>query len=540
MISIIVPVAERHKKFLKRCLLSLLDQDYDDWEAIVVFDGFEGSLPIDDWRIRSVSTDSPSGAAVARNLGRESANGELLYFFDADCTLFPGMLTLMSERLKKKNVDFVYSGYRFNVPGTMNVYPSRPFDPYLLESMNYISTMSLMKEEVFDSIDGFRPELKYFQDWDFWLRAVRKGFNGFFLKDPAFETEPSDQDSISGSSEFSFRDKILHIESLNKLPSRDICVTTLAAPVQAIERAKILNARYLGSHHGSQLVQSPAMFDMGFRAVVLMGLFPENIDGHMSMFARGAKKIVCWIGTDVWQLRNRFNWENIKLLNEKYFSQIDHHFCNSPDLQEELREVGVEAEVLYQPLTETVRHYKIPEKKIISAYFSENHPLHNKWFLQDIAQSMPDVEFKFYGGGFESVFEKNVEYVGWRPIDEIVKASRVHLRLTGHDGFPHTPIYHLLGGRRVVCNFPLKFAQYVNAVPNQENWEHLKPVVIQELRRALASEPFTKEEVSDIRKYYYDLTDSAHFIKRIREVIDAKDFSGDADVQSGELSAKFY
>lgn len=521
-ISIIIPVAERHEKFLKRCLLSILDQDHDDLEVIVSYDGFKKPLPVEDERIKCISSESPCGASAARNSGREEACGELLYFLDADCTLFPGMLSLMHDKMISEKVDFVYSGYRFNVPGTMNVYPSRPFDPYLLESMNYISTMTLMRREVFDTVAGFDEDLPYFQDWDFWLRAVRDyQFVGFFLKDPAFETEPSDEDSISGSSEYSFRDKVLHIEKKHNIKSRDLCVTTLAAPVQAIARSKILDARYLGTHHGSQLYQTPGMYDIGYKAVLLMGFFPENLHGHMQAFSKGAKKILCWIGTDVWQLRNKFNWENIKMIKETYLSQVDHQFSNSPELQEELAELGIETEVLYQPLTETVKPTKLPKRKIVSAYFNENHPLHNKWFLQDIAQSMPDVKFRFYGSGFEKVIENNVEYCGWASIQDIVKSCRVHLRLTGHDGFPHTPIYHLLGGRRVVCNFPLKYSETINAIPTQDNWEHLKTIVIAKLREALSDDQFTDEQQQEINDYYFSLTDKDKYIKRIYELVDA-------------------
>ena len=72
------------------------------------------------------------------------------------------MLTLIADRFNEDDsIDFIYSGYRFN-HDTLNVYPSRPFDPYLLESFNYISTMSPMKRKVFSKVGGFREDLPYF------------------------------------------------------------------------------------------------------------------------------------------------------------------------------------------------------------------------------------------------------------------------------------------------------------------------------------------------------------------------------------------
>ena len=90
--------------------------------------------------------------------------------------------------------------------------------------------------------------------------------------------------------------------------------------------------------------------------------------------------------------------------------------------------------------------------------------------------------------------------MGWRPIQEIVKNCHMHLRLTGHDGYPHTPIYHLLGGRRVLCNFPLQYAEFIPYIPSQNNWEQLKPMVIEHIRKNIKKPPEFK--IDEVRKFY--------------------------------------
>ena len=507
--SIIVPLAKKDKRYLKRCLLSLQDQDYENYEVIVVCDGFKHELPIEDDRFSIYSTDKQHGASYVRNFGAKKAKGKLYLFFDADCVLFPGMLSLVKDKFDKENCDFVYGGYRYN-HATLSVYPSRPFDPWLIESMNYISTMSPMKKQVFERVGGFNEDLPYFQDWDFFLRAVKEHhFKGYFLKDFMFQTEVPNRKSISGGLTHKWREKCLRLERLHDLPSRDICVTTLSAPYQAAERAKVLNARYVGAHSGSNLVQLPSQFDFGAKAVILQGFFPMAVEDHMSVFPKDSLKIINWIGTDVWQLRNKFTWESIKLIKERYLSQIDLQFCNSRVLQEELKELGIHAEVVYQPLTEEIKAPPKAPHKTISAYFSKGHPVHNEFFLKDLAASMPDYNFVFFGTGLNNKQSGNVRYVGWRPIQEAIDMTTLHLRITSHDGFPHTPIYMLMGGRKVICNFPLEYADYIPDVPCEASWEAMKTTLINRIRESI-DKPLAYD-VKECQDYYKDLCNSHRY-----------------------------
>lgn len=80
MVSIIVP-AYNSELFLERCLHSILEQTYTDFECIVVDDGSEDrSLDIasDFLRLDSrykVISQNHSGVSASRNKGIESAGG---------------------------------------------------------------------------------------------------------------------------------------------------------------------------------------------------------------------------------------------------------------------------------------------------------------------------------------------------------------------------------------------------------------------------------------------------------------------------------
>ena len=87
--SIIIPVYNA-ERYLHQCIESVIAQTFKDWEMILVNDGSkDGSLAIcqeytsKDSRIRVI--DKPNGGpSSARNRGLDEAQGEYVYFMDAD------------------------------------------------------------------------------------------------------------------------------------------------------------------------------------------------------------------------------------------------------------------------------------------------------------------------------------------------------------------------------------------------------------------------------------------------------------------------
>lgn len=89
VVSVIIPVYNA-KKFLCRCLDSVLGQSYGDIEVVAVNDGStDGSYDVlksyagNDGRLRIVN-QANGGVAVARNTGLANATGEYVLFVDAD------------------------------------------------------------------------------------------------------------------------------------------------------------------------------------------------------------------------------------------------------------------------------------------------------------------------------------------------------------------------------------------------------------------------------------------------------------------------
>ncbi len=113
LVSIIVPVYNTPEGVLRRCLHSLLVQDYRDIELVVVDDGsnldcvavLEDVLTSES-RARIIA-GGHKGVSHARNVGMEAAEGEWVAFSDADDEVDP---RFVSEALKvalAEGVDFV-------------------------------------------------------------------------------------------------------------------------------------------------------------------------------------------------------------------------------------------------------------------------------------------------------------------------------------------------------------------------------------------------------------------------------------------------
>lgn len=121
IISVIIP-AYNAAGYLERCLGSLRDQTFEDWEAVCVDDGSTdgtGALldtfAAGDPRIRVIHKAN-EGVSVARNTGVAQAEGRYLLFVDSDDFLHPRTMEItfsLAERDGSDLVCFTYDhGYR--------------------------------------------------------------------------------------------------------------------------------------------------------------------------------------------------------------------------------------------------------------------------------------------------------------------------------------------------------------------------------------------------------------------------------------------
>lgn len=183
-VSVIVPMWNSAAT-IAAALESLLAQTLGDWEAIVVDDGStdQGAgcvhrYSVSDRRVRLVS-QSNKGLSAARNAGLEVARGEFVQFLDADDTLPPESMALLTQRAIATE-GAAFGGFAWicvqgaDAPFEMEISCDSVGLHELLERNRFPAHAHVVAREL---IGGFRfdESLCSAEDWDFWLRLAASG-----------------------------------------------------------------------------------------------------------------------------------------------------------------------------------------------------------------------------------------------------------------------------------------------------------------------------------------------------------------------------
>ena len=116
LFSIIVPVYNV-EKYIEKCLNSLINQDFDDYEIVLVDDGStDSSSEICDKYAKKYSYirvihKINEGLLLARRTGIKESKGSYIIHCDSDDYLSPNMLKIVKICIDKKHPDMVMFGY---------------------------------------------------------------------------------------------------------------------------------------------------------------------------------------------------------------------------------------------------------------------------------------------------------------------------------------------------------------------------------------------------------------------------------------------
>ena len=567
-VNIIIPF---HKAYdtIENLLRSIEDQDYKDYDVAIVVDGkdkkaeyiFRSYLEPEkelaiagkpSWlsynkKVNVIVNKKNKGASYARNKGAELTKGDILFFIDADCELYPGMLRECVTQFElNPDIDFVYGNYRFE---HKSEFYSQPFDAYHLETMNYISTMSPVRRSAFDKAGGFKVDQEFFQDWSLFYRISEAGCKGKYINEFIFSTKLPDENSISGKKGLNLAQKASKFREYHKIPDKKIAVTTFSAPTQAIQRAKMLYADYVGQVPGSRRELYPInlCFD-NWQGVYLVGVFNEPLEAlstHLEYTSlnRDIKKIFHFIGTDVYQLITEQNFLTLKAIKKMFEIQDIKLFANSPRMVRELAEVGIDAELLYTPVYQIEKYQPLsplPKDFTVAIYYSDSNPMQalcnngksNMPLLMDVAKALPHIKFKLFGGAAKTV-KDNVEYCGRISEDkmpEFINSCSMNLRSNIHDGFPQLPIQFMCCGRQALVSVPdTEFAfaeklsfEAVNCPISKVSvgYEQAKEEIISKIVEMQAKQDNAVLIADQVRKYYSGLMNEAVFKQRIHQCLE--------------------
>ncbi len=189
---------------------SVVSQSFQDWECIIVNDGStdntrETAMDITarhGERFRLVETVN-RGLANARNLGISNARGKYILPLDADDMIKPEMLETTVGFLEA-NPDFgIVSTYIQHFGLRDDVWATGPFSIEIEKTNNVLPYCSLYRREVYDSVGGYNSTTmrSEYEDWDFWLGAMEKGWQGQILENPLFCYRKRGEGLLKGANE---------------------------------------------------------------------------------------------------------------------------------------------------------------------------------------------------------------------------------------------------------------------------------------------------------------------------------------------------
>lgn len=171
MISVIVPVYNV-ADYLPQAIESILNQDYEKLEVILIDDGSKddsGAIcdryAAQDARVRVIHQKN-GGAAAAKNAGLRIATGAYLSFVDSDDFLEPNVYGYMVNLLKQEQADMVQFAFR-------NVYRNRAEEFILHPGRTEVDTADYLK--------------RFPSDWTcalLWNKLYRRAlFDGVFFEE---------------------------------------------------------------------------------------------------------------------------------------------------------------------------------------------------------------------------------------------------------------------------------------------------------------------------------------------------------------------
>lgn len=183
LVSVVIP-CYNGAEFLADAIDSVRAQTYPAIQLIVVDDGStDASGPIAAaYSGVRVVRQPRSGLAAARNAGLRDASGEAIVFLDADDRLLPEAIAAGAAALAERpDCAFVYGRYRLIARDGTTISPvlGRDVTAHHYVAMlrsNYIGMHAavMYRHAVLDQLGGFRVEWSRCEDYDMYLRVLRR------------------------------------------------------------------------------------------------------------------------------------------------------------------------------------------------------------------------------------------------------------------------------------------------------------------------------------------------------------------------------
>ena len=237
-VSIIVPVYKA-ERYLQRCLTSILNQSFCDWEAILVDDGSpDGSgVILDEYALKDhrlhVIHKNNGGVSSARQVGIENARGKYLIHIDPDDWVEPNMLEELYNKIVDDAADMVICDFLWDRPMGISISSQRPsaFDDKSImidlftERLHGSCCNKLVRRDVIVANHiSFPPQLSIHEDLFFVTRLLLENIKVTYLNKAFYHyVIGENENSISQSVGQSYEYDVMILNMFDKLLDGNEC-----------------------------------------------------------------------------------------------------------------------------------------------------------------------------------------------------------------------------------------------------------------------------------------------------------------------------
>jgi teichuronic acid biosynthesis glycosyltransferase TuaG len=183
LVSVVIPYFKK-REYIKRCIQSVLRQNYKKFEIIIVYDGedlsdlaYIGAIVKKDKRIHLIKNYKLLGAGLSRNKGINIAKGKFIALLDADDYWDKNKLKFQIKFMKDHNYLVSHTSYQIidKENKKISIRSARNF--YEVEDLLYSCDIGLstiiLKKNIFSKNIKF-PNTKTKEDFILWLKLLKK------------------------------------------------------------------------------------------------------------------------------------------------------------------------------------------------------------------------------------------------------------------------------------------------------------------------------------------------------------------------------
>jgi len=180
LISVVMPVYNIDRKWLKLAIDSLHKQWYDNWELCIADDAstkeetLEYLKTLENPKIKIIFLKENVNISAASNVALGLAAGDYIALMDHDDELAEDAFYEVVKAINRTKADFFYSDEdKIEEDGTFCDPHFKPdFAPDMFLAQNYLSHLAVIKKELVKKVGGWEVGLEGSQDYDLYLKIL--------------------------------------------------------------------------------------------------------------------------------------------------------------------------------------------------------------------------------------------------------------------------------------------------------------------------------------------------------------------------------